>query len=216
MAEFIVPNIKKSYVYQPNVLECWAAVGLTLWRHKHGAKGSGNSLDELFRRSGGAQYTQILDYIGLLNEELGGGTDLSRLPAAEATVRAAHPRFRNTPSGLPATGANAFFTWLGCTSSSLNMIINGQGMKTIIREKGPVAIFTNNPGHLQILVGYWEGDTPDTPQLILFNPERYVLEMARTGDPNINPANLREDRILWNHWINNYCGNLVDAKGWHF
>lgn len=216
MTEYIVPNIRRSYVYQPNVLECWAAVGLTLWRSKYGSAGPGHGLDELFRRPGGARYQQIIDYIALLNEELGGGTDLSRLPAAEAAVRAREPRYRAVPSGLPEGGAAGFFGWLGCTSSSLNVIMSAEGVKSLIREKAPIAIFTRNPGHLQLIVGYWEGSAPDTPQLILFNPERYVLEMARTNNPQLNPATLREDRLLWAHWVNYYCGNLIGGVGWHY
>lgn len=216
MTEYVVPNIRRAYVFQPNVLECWAAVGLTMWRSKHGTGGAGATLDALFARPGGARYLQMIDYIALLNEELGGGTDLSRLPAAEATVRQANPRFAQTPSGLPDTWADAFFSWLGCSSSSLTMINSAGAIKTMIREKGPIAIFTRNPGHLQIIVGYWEGPTPDQPQLILFNPERYVIQMAQTNNPNLSPSSVREDRLLWPHWINYYCGNLVGSKGWHY
>lgn len=216
MTEYMVPNIRRSYEYQPNVLECWAAVGLTMWRSKNGRSGTGAHLDALFARSGGARYAQMLEYSSFLNEELGGGTDLSRLPAAEAAVRRAQPRFANIPSGLPETWADGFFTWLGCQSSSLTMINTAEGIKQRIRDKGPIAIFTRNPGHLQIIVGFWEGTTPDQPQLILFNPERYVLERIRTNNPSPNPSTLREDRLLWSHWTNHYCGNLVGARGWHY
>lgn len=217
MGEYIRPGIRSCYVYQANVLECWAGVGLTMWRARHGRGGAGQSLDTLFARPGGARYLRILDYIALLNEELGGGTDLSQLPAAEGTVRGQHPEFRSVPSGLPATWADGYFTWLGCRSTALNAQVSAADMKALIRAKAPIAIFTRNPGHLQIIVGYWEADGhPDEPQLILFNPERYILEMARTGNVALDAASVREDRLLWPHWQLYYCGNLVDAKGWHY
>lgn len=216
MTEFIVPNIRRCYEYQPNILMCWAAVGLTMWRHKHGRGGAGQVVDTLFARPGGARYMQMLDYASELNGELSGGTDMSRLAAAEATVRRANPRFANTPSGLPDTGADLFFTWLGCTSTSLSVVSTASLIKTRLHEKGPIAIFTRNPGHLQIIVGYWEGSTPDQPQLILFNPERYIIEVERTRNPSLAPSSVREDRLLWSHWITYYCGNLVGGKGWHY
>lgn len=217
MTEYIRPGIRTCYVFQPNVLECWAAVGLTLWRSKYGNRGAGQSLDTLFARPNGQRYLQILDYIALLNEEMGGGTDLSRLPAAERTVRHANPRFTNVPSGLPDTWADQFFTWLGCRSTPLDASVPAATLKNLLRDRGPIAIFTRNPGHLQLIVGYWEAaGQPDDPQLILFNPERYILEMARLNDPNLPPARVREDRLLWSHWRAYYCGNLVDSKGWHF
>ncbi|MBI1218728.1 MAG: hypothetical protein GC186_09300 [Rhodobacteraceae bacterium] len=217
MGEYIKPGIRASYVYQDNVLMCWAGVGLTMWRSRHGKGGPGHSLDELFARQGGGRYLQILNYIALLNEELGGGMDLSRLPTAEATVRGQHPEFRNVPSGLPDTWADGFFTWLGCRSDPLDATVSASDLKAMIRNNGPIAIFTRNPGHLQILVGYWEAaGHEDKPQVILFNPERYILEMERRNDPSLDPSVVREDRLLWEHWQAYYCGNLVDGKGWHY
>jgi hypothetical protein len=40
--------------------------------------------------------------------------------------------------------------------------------------------------------------------------------MARTNNPLLDPSTLREDRLLWTHWINNYCGNLIGDVGWHY
>jgi hypothetical protein len=216
MTEYIVPNIRRCYEYQPNILMCWAAVGLTMWRFKHGRGGPGHIMDTLLARPGGERYFQILDYASELNAEMGGDTDMARLPAAEAAVRRANPRFASTPSGLPGIWANAFFTWLGCSSTSLASVTTAGFLKERIRDKGPIAIFTRNPGHLQIIVGYWEGTTPDQPQLILFNPERYILERIRTGNPNLAAGAVREDRLLWAHWISHYSTNLVDSRGWHF
>lgn len=215
MAEYIVPNIRRAYEFQPNILICWAAVGLTMYRFKHGRGGAGRIMDTLYARPGGERYMQILDYASELNAEMSGGTDMSRLPAAEAAVRRANPRFANTPSGLPDIWADAFFTWLGCSSTSLASVTTASFIKQRIREKGPIAIFTRNPGHLQIIVGYWEGATPDQPQLILFNPERQILEQHRTGT-RTEPSAVREDRLLWAHWISHYSTNLVGARGWHY
>lgn len=217
MTEYIKPGICNSYVYQANVLECWAGVALTLWRSRHGSSGAGQSLDALFARPGGERYLRILDYIGYLNEELSGGTDLSALPAAEATVRGAHPEFRSVPSGLPSSWADGFFRWLGCTSSALSASVSAADLKALIRAHAPIAIFTLNPGHLQIIVGYWEAaGHEDEPQIILFNPERYIVEMERRHDPGLDASRLPEDRLLWQHWQAYYCGNLVDGKGWHY
>lgn len=215
MAEYIRPGIRECYSYQPNVLECWASVAITLWRSKYGRRGAGHDTDALFARRGGERYMAIMEYTAELNMELPYSYSLDGLDQAEARVRRAQPRFVNTPSGLPSTWANSFFTWLGCSSTALDASTTPETIKTLLRDKGPIAIFTHNPGHLQLIVGWWEGD-PAAPQLILFNPERYILEIARTGDPNLPVRNIREDRLLWQHWQSYYCGNLVDAKGWHY
>lgn len=217
MPDYIKPGIRSAYSYQPNVLECWAAVGLTLWRSRYGRQGAGNTTDELFARPGGERYQRVINYIAELNEEMGGGTELSDLPRAEAAVRHRMPQYASTPSGLPDLWADTFFRWLGCTSTALDSTVSAANLKQLIRDKAPIAIFQRNPGHLQLIVGYWEAPgQPDQPQLILFNPERYILEIVRTGDPLLPPARIREDRLLWPHWLAYYCGNLVDAKGWHY
>jgi hypothetical protein len=217
MFEFIRPGIRRHYEYQPNVLICWAAVALTLWRAKNGRQGAGLNMDTLFSRSGGERYMKMLDYAGYLNEEMGGRTDLGELPRAEAAVRRAHPQFVNTPSGLPDIWADAMFSWLGCRSTTLDSSVTAEMLKSYIRAHAPIAIFQRNPAHLQLIVGYWEADErPNEPQIILFNPERLVLEQVRTGNYDINPNTLREDRWLWAHWQQFFNGNLVGAKGWHF
>lgn len=217
MSDYIRPGIRNAYYYQPNVLECWAAVGLTLWRSRYGRQGVGNTTDELFSRPGGQRYMRVIEYTAELNEEMGGGTDLSDLPRAEAAVRRRMPQYTNTPSGLPDIWADDFFRWLGCTSTPLDSTVSAANLKQLIRDKGPIAIFQRNPGHLQLIVGFWESPGhPDEPQLILFNPERYVLEIARTGDPTYPAARIREDRLLWAHWRAYFCGNLVESRGWHY
>ena len=196
MPDYIKPGIRSAYSYQPNVLECWAAVGLTLWRAPLGRWGAGRTPGRLVARPGGAR------------------VDGDRY---EAAVRHRMPQYASTPSGLPDLWADTFFRWLGCTSTALDSTMSAANLKQLIRDKAPIAIFQRNPGHLQLIVGYWEAPgQPDQPQLILFNPERYILEIVRTGDPLLPPARIREDRLLWPHWLAYYCGNLVDAKGWHY
>lgn len=213
MAEYIVPRIQQLYDYQGNHLQCWASVALTMWRWKHGRTGAGVTTDNLFRRAGGAPYRQVLEFSTEVNAEIvGSAVDLN---TAAATVRQANPQWANTPTGLPDHAANGLFTWLGCTSTAVNGSTTPAALKALLQAKGPLAIFTRNPGHLQIIVGYWESD-PAQPQMILFNPERFILQMAATGNPLLPASSIREDRWLWPHWLAYFANNLVGGKVWHF
>lgn len=214
MVEFIHPGITRPYYFQPNALQCWSAVALALWRSKHGRRGPGNTVDELFARSGGQPFLDVLDFSTEVNIEMMSSVSGS-LDAAAATVRARMPRYMNTPTGLPDHAADRLFRWLGCASTPLDATVSPAALKNLLRSRGPIAIFTRNPGHLQLIVGYWEGD-PEAPQVILFNPERYIIEAQRLNQPNIDPMTIREDRLLWAHWRSLYCGNLVEGKGWHY
>lgn len=213
MPEYIVPRIKQCYEFQGNHLQCWGAVALTMWRWKHGRGGAGASMDSLFRRPGGRPYADVIDFSTEVSVEILGND--CTLAQAASNVRQRMPQYRNTPTGLPDHAANGLFTWLGCSHTAINRNTTAAELKTLITTKGPIAIFTRNPGHLQIIVGYWESD-PTQPQVIIFNPEKFILQLAATGDTNFNTATIREDRWLWPHWQAYFASNLVAERGWHF
>lgn len=213
MAEYIVPRIQQLYDYQGNHLQCWASVALTMWRWKHGRGGVGNTTEELFSRSGGAPFADVINFSTEVSVEM--YDNQSSLDAAAAAVRRRMPQYNNTPTGLPSGSADRLFTWLGCSSSPIIPATTPEQLRNLIRSKGPLAIFTRNPGHLQIIVGWWETD-PAQPQMILFNPERYILQMAATRNPQLATSAVREDRWLWPHWQAYFAGNLIGAKAWHF
>lgn len=213
MAEFIAPRIKSCYEYQGNHLQCWAAVAVTMWRWKNGRRGFGSDMDTLFTRPGGAVFQDVMDFSTEVSVELGNtGNSLDQVAAS---VRRANPRWANTPTGLPDHAANRLFTWLGCSSSAISAATTPAQLKEMIRSKGPIAIFKRNPGHLLIIVGYWEGD-PNQPQIIVFDPEKYITQMRATNNPGLDPASIREDRWLWPHWQTYFAGNLVEGRGWHY
>lgn len=218
--QYLHPGVRRAYEYQPNVLMCWAAVGLTLWRSRHGRVGRGHDLDALLHVPQGARYARILDYAAELNEEMGGGTDLSDLPRAERVVRAANFQYASVPSGLPSAWANDFFTGgLGTRSSAISVDTTRDQMKTLIRASAPLAIFTHRPGHLKLIVGYWDAGAGDTqsPQILMFNPESYIVAAeSGAGYSDATIRGLQEERILWSHWQSYYANNLVDSKCWHY
>jgi hypothetical protein len=217
--EYIRPGIRQCYEYQPNVLMCWAAVGLTLWRSRHGRAGRGRDMDALMRVPQGARYAQILDYATELNAEMSGGTDLGDLPRAEGVVRAGNPQYVQVPSGLPSTWANNFFTSvIGTRSTSIGTSTTRDQMKTLIRASSPLAIFTTQPGHLKLIVGFWDGGPgdPQSPQIIMFNPEAYIHAARSAGYGEATMRGLREERVLWSHWQTYYAPLLVDSKCWHY
>ncbi len=139
---------------------------------------------------------------------------------ADAVARTAQPRFAGVPSGLPDIWANDFFTnALGTRSTAIDATTTRDQMKTLIRTSGPLAIFTRSPGHLKLVVGFWDGGAsdPQSPQIIMFNPESYILAAERSGDyGRATLGSLREERHLWGHWKAYYASNLVGAKCWHY
>jgi hypothetical protein len=177
-------------------------------------------MDALMLTPGGAPYTRILDYATELNAEMSGGTDLSDLARAERVVRAAQPQFLRVPSGLPDILANQFFTSvLGTRSTVINASTSRDAMKALIRTSGPLAIFTRRPGHLKLIVGFWDAgvNDPQSPQIIMFNPESYILAAESGSGYSVSTIqSLREERILWAHWQTYFATNLVDSKCWHY
>lgn len=213
MPEHIVPRIKQHYEYQGNALQCWAAVAITMYRWKNGRSGYGSDMDTLFTRTGGGPFAEVLNFSTEINAEL--ANSYKTLDQAAATVRAANPRWANTPTGLPDHSANRLFTWLGCTSSPITSGTTPGELKEMIRTKGPIAIFKRVPGHLLIIVGFWETD-PSQPQIVVFDPEKYNRMLSNPASADVTPASIREDRWLWPHWQAYFAGNLVDGRGWHF
>lgn len=219
MGEYIKPGIRQSYVSQPNMLMCWAAAGLTLWRSKHGKGGRGASMESLMTAPGGDYYKRMLGYASLLNEELGGGTNMDKLKRAEAAARARFLEFSSTPSGLPERDADTFFTgFLKAKATAIGPEKTGEEMKAFIKAHAPIAIFLRNPGHIKLVVGYWDSEpaSAEGPQIIIFNPESYIVEMENTGNPDLDPKTIREERWLWAHWQQYHANNLVGNKGWHY
>lgn len=219
MAEYIKPGIRQNYVYQPNVLMCWAAAGLTLWRSKFGKRGRGSTMEQLMNAPGGDAYKRMLAFDSVVNEELGGGTNMAKLKAAESAARAKYLEFSSTPSGLPERDSDAFFTgFLKTKSTALGADKTGEQMKALIKASAPIAIFLRNPGHIKLIVGYWDSEpaSPQGPQIIIFNPESYIVEMENTGNPDLDPKTIREERWLWAHWQQYHANNLVGNKGWHY
>lgn len=219
MGEYIKPGIRQNYVSQPNMLMCWAAAGLTLWRSKHGKGGRGASMESLMTAPGGDYYKRMLGYASLLNEELGGGTNMDRLPAAERIVRAANLEYASTPSGLSERDCHGFFSgFLKTKFTAITPETTGEQMKTLIKQKGPIAIFLRNPGHVKLIVGYWDSEpaSAEGPQIIIFNPESYIIEMEKTKNADLDPKTIREERWLWAHWQQYHASNLVANRGWHY
>lgn len=221
-SEYLHPTVRRCYEYQPNALMCWAAVGLTLWRTRHGRQGRGHDVDTLMNAPGGhgARYARMLDYAGALNEEMGGGTDLSDLPRAEAAVRRDNLAYAQVPSGLPASWANDFFVnVLGTRTTALGPTTSREALKTLIRAHAPLAIFLRHPGHLKLVVGYWDGgeNDPASPQILMFNPEAYILAVAGGADYGDDTVrSLREERWLWPHWLAHHAAQLVNGCCWHY
>ena len=222
LADYRHPSVDRVYEYQPRALMCWAAAALTLWRSRYGCEGRGASVDALLQAPGGAgeHYARILEFAAALAVEMRGSRDLGEIPAAEVAVRAVRPEFESVPSGLPDKLAHDFFTnVLGCRATTVDGRTSRESMKALIRQSAPLAIFTRQPGHIKLIVGFREirEHDPQSPQLLMFDPEAYLIatdDGADAGEATLRC--LREERVSWTQWQASYLNNLVDSRCWHY
>jgi hypothetical protein len=222
LVEYRHPSVHRVYEYQPRPLMCWAAAALTLWRSRYGCEGRGASVDALLQapRGSGDRYARILEFAAALAVEMRGSRDLGEIPAAEVTVRAARPEFEEVPSGLPDKLAHDFFTQvLGCRATKLDGSTSREAMKALIRQSAPLAIFTRQPSHIVLIVGYREvrEHDPQSPHLLMFDPEAYLIATDDGADESEATLRaLRDENVSWTQWQAGYVNNLVDSRCWHY
>jgi len=228
--EFICPNIRSMYWYQPNHLLCWAAVGLLLFRSRHGMRGAGRDIDSLVQQDNTNYYSSILRYTDAVAEEAGGRSNIGAIQRAVAAVNARNPVFpwSRTPLGLPEGRTQDFFeriigtTHTGFAPMGPLMSEDGRAMMDFIRAHAPLAFFlreSGSTGHLMAIVGYWnrgDGD-PNSPQIIVWDPEAYIdgLENGTISDHGPIPS-VPENRYLFPHWREFIVPNIAGNRVYHY
>ncbi len=217
--EYIVRDIRRSYVYQPNHLLCWAACALTMYRYRSGSSGRGHDIDSFLRGMGNQYYFQCSDFASEVNALMVGES----LSNADANARARRENpgrwAADVADGLYSGRAQDFFvtqmnlryTLYGTASGQFNATDKAAAMQ-FIKDKAPLVVFTRD--HLRIIVGYWHSSDTDanSPQIIVFDPEQAVNRSEAgnyDGDWDRMVAALREPRFLWPHFQSQFVQSMA-------